>query len=144
VIVLSEYLTIGSVPLATPNCKIRDVLPLVKHVMRGENTKLPGVEGVAVNPVRTDSLAETLEVLLRGDIDDDGVATADAREGLGSLVRSLRQSITGSQTATLHMGGWEGQATVQVRRFDPVSTGPFTATLLLQVEVPSGGFEETP
>lgn len=143
-IILSEYLTIGTVPLGTPNCKVRDVLPLVKHAVRGENTKVPGVEGVVVNPVRTDSFTETVEVLLRGDVDDDGVPLPDARDGLGSLVRSLRQSITGANTATLHMGTWEGTALVQVRRFDPVSTGPFTATLLLQVEVPSGGFEETP
>lgn len=139
-IILDEYLVINGVPLATPNCKCVDVLPLTGWVARHTTRRLPGAPGTRnTSPIR-DEIVETLEVKLRGDIDEDGAPIADPRSGLRLLIASLRASITGTQDAELHLVGSTTGAEVTVNRFDPVTTGPMTATLMLQVVVPAGEF----
>lgn len=139
-IVLDEYLSINGVDFATHNCRGVDVLPFTKYVARGENLLVPLVAGRLETAVVRDEFAETFEARLRGDVDADGVPIADARSGLRALIASLRSSVTGSQTATLHLVGSTTSADVQVTRFDPVTTGPTTARLLMQIVVPAGEF----
>lgn len=143
-IILTEYMVINSVPFATPNLRGVDILPFKKRVLRGDNTLIPGQPGRLPNTLYVDSFAETFEARLRGDVDDDGAPTTDPREEIETLIESLRTTVVGSVTAQLVFPHVTYEQTVQVREFDPVTTGPLTASLLLLIEVPAGSWVVAP
>lgn len=139
-IILSEYLQIGTVHLGRPNCKTEDVAQLQSWRARYESALIPGMVGRLETEAIQDEIVDTVLVKLRGDVDEDGVPIADPIAGMKALIASLRSSVTGSRAATLHLGADTSTAQIVVDRFDPVRTGPLTATLLLRVTVPAGGF----
>lgn len=149
-IVLPQWLVINSVPLATPNCLATDIVPLLGGTATGANRPLPRVNGARPYRHWTGELVEDITLLLRGDIDEDGVATANPRASLMALIASLRASIytppattAGTHAAELHLEGPVVlTANVQVPRFTPVSDSvdPARATVVIQVVVPAGAF----
>lgn len=143
-IILTEYLTVNSVAFATPNVLNVDVVPLLRTSQRGDNVLIPGLAGRLPVTLKADEITETVEVLLRGDVDADGASIANPRSGLRSLIHSLRGSVVGTWAATLTFPAASYTATVQVTRFDPVTSSPTSATLLLQVVVPAGGWTLVP
>ena len=149
-IILPQWLVINSVPLATPNCLAEDIVPLLGGSAEGENRRIPSASGRRPYRHEPDELVADLTVFLRGDVDSDGVATANHRATLMALIRSLRSSlytppatIAGTHAAELRLAGSVVlTAAVQVPRFTPVSdrNDPARATLALQVVVTAGAF----
>lgn len=146
-IILPEWLVINSVNLGVHNRKAEDIVALLGAEANGENRRIPSVAGRRAYQWHTDELVESVRVKIRGDIDEDGVPLVpSARAGLATMLASLKASIyTGSSAVTrpaeIHLAnGSVLTAPVQVLKFSPVSTGPVSAVVLLQVVVPSGSF----
>ena len=146
-IVLPEWLVINSINLGVHNRKAEDILPLLGVEADGENRRIPSMAGQRGYLWETDQLVESIRVKIRGDIDEDGVPLApSARAGLATLIASLKASIYTGSTAVSHPAEIHLAdssvltADVQVPKFSPVSTGPLTAVVLLQVVVLDGAF----
>lgn len=148
-IILPEWLVINSVALATYNCKAEDIIPLLGGSADGGNQRIARRAGRRPYRHYADELVETVTIKCRGDVDANGVPLGgDPRSGLATLIASLRASIftapattAGTHPAELHLAnGSVLTADVQVPKFTPVSTGPATATVVIQVVVPDGAF----
>lgn len=145
--ILPEWLVINSVNLGTHNCKAEDILHLLGGSADGENRRLPRATGRRPYRHWQDEIVETVRIKVRGDVDADGVPIVGSpRAGLATLIQSLRSSLyippattAGTHTAEMHLAnGSTLTAQVQVPKFSPVSTGPLSALVVIQVVVPAG------
>lgn len=110
-------------------------LPMLKvtnlHVLRrdedyiGDDTRASG--GKLGNPQRGDGFRETLNLIIWGDVDPDGDATADPLEGWLSNVNWIRTYLTnrtgtGDGTKTLSLE-WGGETSTAQGRVGPLTLG---------------------
>jgi hypothetical protein len=149
VITADEYLEISSVPFATPAWRITDLTSLFDGPdVKGGDRDLP--HGVAVAyPRRATITVVDLPLVVFGASDQDGVAYADAREGLEANIAYLRANVVdplttgdGTRPAVLHQfSGATLSADVTVisplrlSRFTPVA-----ARGVLRLSIPTGAF----
>jgi len=149
-ITADEYLIVNGVPLATPAYRIDSLAPLHQgRDLRGEDRLIPGAVGVRARRRRATVTVLTFGLHVYGIFDKDGVAYADARQGLDDNTAYLN--------ANLGAGSATGDGTVPViwhqpnatelsvnahvlGPHDPEKMSPTWLHFMLDLSVPSGWF----
>lgn len=150
-ITASEYLTINSVPLATPAWKTVDVAPLFDSApQRGENRVVPHANGRVAYLRRNDEWPIQLNLVIFGAYDQNGVLASNKRLQLLTNIEYLKTNVvaptgTGDGTRTAvwtQAGGTTKTAPVHVLRLTCAQIVPGSASVraVLELVVPAGQF----
>jgi hypothetical protein len=147
-----ERLDIDSYPLANPCNRLLDLTGMWKVAYRVESIPMPYSHGRASYPSRLDQLVHVFPGVLIGDVDSDGDAHTDAREGLALNYEEFFEAVlapvdSGDGTRTVE---WvKGDATtwsglVQVVNFDVRSRDPGAINYSLSLAFPAGRLTAPP
>lgn len=146
---LPEWLDIEDEPLATPAIQPYDLLPLRAMMFRGANLPMGDADGTRPYKPVLDELDVTIRWYLKGFHDPDGVPFADYRNGVDenlefyrALFNDDQDPTTGEKTYTLHLATKTLTAPIQCWSWDPVRTGPATATILTRLVIADGRLVE--
>lgn len=83
-----EWLEIDGIPLATPAWEILDLSPLEDAAaQRGQDRLIPGAAGVIPFPRRKTVTVRSLQMVILGTFDQEGVATCATGDGSGEAYR---------------------------------------------------------
>lgn len=147
----TDYLTINTVPLATPAYFITNLEAIYDlDATRGKDVLIPGVAGVAAQRRRITVLDVTFGLIINGRVNDDGTATADAQVGLWAHLDYLRANLgfangtgNGTVSATLTRTGAATDLTESIhvealRGMRYIGKGTVRTTL--DISIPSGAF----
>lgn len=143
------YLTINSVPLATPAWRITDLTPLFDAPkQRGDDLVIPGAAGVLARPRRNTATRIAFVIEVFGELDSDGVAHANPALGLITNIDYLYTNVvappgtaTGTRAAEWTLPGGETRnADVHVLGLTFLRRSPTWARGRLDVNVPAGRF----
>lgn len=143
-----EYLDIDGVVLATHAYWVESLAPLFTLQNRGVTEVMPYVSGAVSYPRRRTFTTVTLGLHVFGDVDADGVPTANPRAGLYAhlehLETNLLAEVPGTRTATWHRpGGGTRTAQVNVESFivrGSPDDNPYHVYATLELSVPDGRF----
>lgn len=149
-IIFDEYLVVGSVTLATPAFWVESLAPLFGVKKQGDDRKIPRAAGARPYARLRGPVTVGLTVRVHGDVDQDGVATASARDGLYDHLRYLEVNLLddvatteGTRTAVWHLpDGTTRTAAVHVETFTVTGASPTEATCLLELSIPAGRFAD--
>ena len=146
-IAFDEYLSIDTVDLGTHAYWCESLLPLFNLERRVPRDVMPYVVGGVTYRGRRNLLAVSLTVNVFGDVDADGVATADSNIGLRAhldyLHTNLLADVTSPRSATWHLPDASTKtADVEVVAFTVRGgSSPAHALCALELVIPSGRFE---
>lgn len=144
-----EYLTIGSVIIGTTACWCVNMNVLYNERHRGDDRVLPGTAGVSGNPRILDAVVHSLELIIDGRTDSDGVSNANAHTGLRANIAEIKTITTpvttgdGTRTVTwtrpgsanvsaschvgpLEIGDWISKSAVRATLDIQVDAGQFS------------------
>lgn len=128
----TEYLVIGSTPLATPAWRVNNIDVMWNTAdVRGSDRIIPGAAGTRPYQRRFTVTKRSLEMVVFGAQDRTGATNADPRLGLWNNVKALRSlaAPTGS-----------GDGTLAATLYLPTGASPSTLTGYVHIE----GFEIGP
>lgn len=122
------------------------LLPLYyKMDKRGDNRLIPAAAGVIAYPKRGTETVHSLRLVVTGDVNESGVATADSRAGLAANLAYIFTNVinhaAATVTATVQVSGGATSKTGAVQVIDLIEDrynldseqGIFTGTLRLNI-----------
>lgn len=149
-----EYLEIDAnpggvanmIPLATYAWEILDLSPLWSSAKkRGSDRLVPGVAGVRSYRRRRTVTVRSLPMIVYGDLDQNGAAYADAREGLETNIAYLEANLVedpgttaGTRNAILHRPLSTKSGAVHVLGLELAPLGPSSVRAVLELSIPAG------
>lgn len=146
-----EYATLAGVPLQTPAWTHENLWELWSGpAVRGGDVIIPGAQGARGYPRVVDARKVTIELVIFGDVDWQGVAQTDPRAGLWRNVQHLRTVTdppgTGDGSVLLELmppTGTMVEAPVQVEGFLlGGDLGPHHTKATIDVVILTGDFRE--
>ncbi len=146
-IILDEYLTIGLIDLATPNCFTRSLTPLYTVRRVGSNRWIPNV-GARAYRKKSGEVSVSIDVLIRGQFQEDGSASADPFVGFDTTLRAMEAEFLDDADVTLaavwHRPVANREADVQIDGFELTDRTGFEGVCTLDVVVPQRWTDVTP
>lgn len=140
-----EYLAIDGFIIGSHNVWAESLAPLFTRIRRGETVPLPYVAGGISYRKRRTYHSATLVVHVFGDVDDDGVAIPDPREGLHDALAdfeaALLEDVDGSRTAIWHRPDGNRSAYVDVMSWTITGDTPISAVGQLELSIASGRWD---
>lgn len=151
-VIFDEWLEINSVDLATHAYWIESLAPLFTLEKRGADRLIPNLPGLRPYKRVTTAGSVSLTLNVFGDVDVDGVVTADPRQGLYDHLRTLETALladvattAGTLAAIWHLPDASTRsAAVHVDGWTVVGNSPHSAVCNLGLTIPAGRWVDVP
>jgi hypothetical protein len=147
VITATEYLTIGTVPLATPAWRILDLTGLFSSAdLVGDDRRFPGTSGVRAERRWATSTRIALPMVIWGDRNRENTPYGSVRIGLQTNLEALHAAIVdpttgdGTRTAVWTQASGTSTAPVHVLGLIVRALSPRSVNATLQLSIPQGRF----
>jgi hypothetical protein len=150
-VIFDEWLEIDGTDLATHAYFVTSLAPLFTVQKRGSDRVIPNLSGARPYKRTLTVVSVTLSIFVDGTVDEDGVATADARAALYGHLRTLEDALladvattAGTRTAVWHQPSGSRTAAVHVESLKVEGQSPSSATCTLELTIPAGSWTDVP